>query len=90
LEYQYSLANGTYTVNLKFAEIWFTSPGQRIYNILINGQQVASNFDPFAAAGGANTAIDKQYQVAVTNGTLDIQLTPIADNPKVSAIEIFQ
>jgi hypothetical protein len=90
LEYQYSLANGTYTVNLKFAEIWFTSPGQRIYNILINGQQIASNFDPFAAAGGANTAIDKQYQVAVTNGTLDIQLTPIADNPKVSAIEIFQ
>jgi hypothetical protein len=90
LEYKYSLADGTYTVNLKFAEIWFTSPGQRLFNIVINGQQVASRFDPFAASGGANTAIDKQYQAVVTDGTLDIQLTPILDNPKVSAIEIFQ
>jgi hypothetical protein len=90
LEYKYSLANGTYTVNLKFAEIWFTSPGQRMFNIVINGQQVASSFDPLAASGGANTAIDKQYQAAVTDGALDIQLTPIRDNPKISAIEIFQ
>jgi len=90
VEYKYSLPNGTYTVNLKFAEIWFTSPGQRVYNIVINGQQVFANFDPLAMAGGSNTAVDEQFQATVTNGTLDFQLTPIVSNPKISAIEIFQ
>jgi hypothetical protein len=90
VEYKYSLADGTYTVNLKFAEIWFTSPGQRVYNIVVNGQQVFANFDPLAISGGPNMAIDEQYQATVTNGTLDIQLTPVVSNPKISAIEIFQ
>ncbi len=90
VEYQFPVANGTYTVNLKFAEIWFRSRGQRVYNIVINGQQVFANFDPFAVSGGANTAIDEQYQATVANGMLDIQLTPVVSNPKVSAIEIFQ
>lgn len=90
LEYQYALPNGTYTVNLKFAEIWFDAPGQRVFNIVINGQQVAANFDPLAVSGGPNTAIDEQYQATVTNGALDIQLTPVVQNPKISAIEIFQ
>lgn len=90
LEYKYAVANGTWTVNLKFAEIWYNSAGQRVFNIVINGNQVASSFDPFAASGAANTAIDKQFQTTVTNGVLDIQLVPVVSNPKIGAIEIFR
>jgi hypothetical protein len=88
LEYVTPVANGQYTVTLKFAEIYFTSAGQRVFNIVINGDIVQNNFDPFAAAGGANTAVDESYPITVTTGAIDIKLVAVAQNPKISAIEI--
>jgi hypothetical protein len=88
LEYKFRVPNGNYDVALKFAEIYFNSAGQRVFNIVINGAQLEANFDIFAVAGGSGIPIDKTYTVAVQNGTIDIQLTPVANNPKVSAIQI--
>ena len=50
-----------YTVRLHEAEIYWTSSGQRLFNVSINGQQVLSNFDIYATAGGANKAIVEQF-----------------------------
>lgn len=88
-QYQFAVPNGTYSVNLKFAEIYFSSGGRRIFNVALNGQMVLSNFDP-AAVAGAFTAVDRQFPVTVTNGQILIQFTPVADMPTVSAIEILQ
>jgi hypothetical protein len=90
LEYRFTIPNGTYSVKLKFAEIYFSGVGQRVFNIVINGQLLTSAFDTVAAAGGPNIAVDRLYTVAVTNGQIDIQLVPIIQNPKISAIEILQ
>jgi hypothetical protein len=90
LAYRFNVPNGTYTVNLKFAEIYLSSPAQRLFNILLNGQQVQTAFDIVAAAGGPNIAVDRSFTVAVTNGAIDIQLVGVAQNPKISAIEILQ
>ena len=87
-QYQFSVPNGAYAINLKFAEIYFNSGGHRIFNVALNGQTVLSKFDP-AAAGGAFTAVDRQFSIAVTNGRIVIQLTPVADLPTISAIEIL-
>jgi hypothetical protein len=87
--YQFAVANGTYNVVLKFAEIYWTTTGKRIFNVSINGTQVLSNFDIVAAAGGAAKAIDKTFPVTVTNNQITIQFIPgSADLPKVSAIQI--
>ena len=83
------MPNGTYTVNLKFAEIYYPVCGQRVFNIVVNGQTVASAFDPCFAAGGWNRAVDNSYNVSVTNGQINIQLVPVVSNPKISAIEIL-
>jgi hypothetical protein len=88
LEYHFTVPNGSYSVTLKYAEIFFTSPGQRVFGVTINGTQEEPSFDPFAAAGGENIAVDKTYSVSVSDGALDIQLTPITQNPKISAIDI--
>ena len=87
--YQFTVPSGSYTVRLKFAEIWFTQSGQRVFNVSINGQQVLSNFDVVAAAGAPFTAIDKAFTVNATSGQIQIQFSPVVENPKVSAIEIF-
>ena len=87
--YQFNVPNGSYNVVLKFAEIYWTKTGQRIFNVYINGTQVLSNFDIVAAAGTALTAIDKTFPVTSTTGLVTIQFTSgSADLPKVSAVEI--
>jgi thermitase len=88
LEYRFAVPNGSYFITLKFAETYFSNAGQRIANILINGQTVQQNFDIVVAAGGPNLAIDETYPVSVTNGVIDIQLTPVAQNPEINAIQI--
>ena len=86
--YQFLVPNGSYNVLLKFAEIYWTKAGQRIFSVTINGTQVLSNFD-IVAAGAPLTAIDKTFPVTVTNGVVTIQFTTgPADLPKVSAIEV--
>ena len=87
-QYQVSVPNGSYTVNLKFAEIFFTSPGNRIFNVAVNGATVLSNFDP-AQAAGAFTAVDRQFPVTVSGGQILILFSPVADLPTISAIEIL-
>ncbi|GCE08936.1 malectin domain-containing carbohydrate-binding protein [Dictyobacter aurantiacus] len=82
-------ANTAYNVRLHFAEIYFTSSGQRSFNVSINGSQVLSNFDVFAAAGGADKAIVKQFSANTdSSGTITIQFTSVINNAKISGIEV--
>jgi parallel beta-helix repeat protein len=86
LDYSFQVPNGTYTVTLKFAEIYWRNPGARVFSVWINNQQVLGNFDVFAA-GGANNAVDRSFQVQ-SSGQVAIHMTASADAPMVSGIEI--
>jgi hypothetical protein len=86
--YRFTVPNGTYSVTLKFAEIWFTLPGQRVFNVSINGTRVLTNFDIVSQAGGPKIAVDKQFTVPVTTGQISIDFQGVADEPKISAIQI--
>jgi hypothetical protein len=89
LSYSFTVPNGTYTVNLKFAELWVKAAGQRVFNININGQRVLSSFDIFSAAGGFAKAVDRPFTVAVTGGKIAIDMASTVENPTVSGIEIY-
>jgi len=88
--YQFSVPNGSYTVTLKFAEIWYTSAGQRVFNVVLNGTTVLSGLDVFSAAGGANRAYDVSFPVLVSNGEISIGFQAVIGLPKVNAIQIVQ
>ena len=88
LQYQFTMPNGTHTVNLRFAETTFSSIGQRIFNIVLNGQTVRSNLDIFSLVG-ANKALVLTFPVSVTTGKVLIQLVGVVQNPKINAIEII-
>jgi hypothetical protein len=83
--YTFNVPNGTYNVVLKFAEIYWNSPGQRVFNVSINGQHVLTNFDILANVD-KDTALDKSFSTMVSNGTLSI----VFSTAKVSAIQIFR
>ena len=42
---------GKYSVTLKFAELYWTAKGGRVFNVAINGTTVLSNFDIFFHCG---------------------------------------
>ncbi|WP_211256494.1 immunoglobulin domain-containing protein, partial [Edaphobacter aggregans] len=80
----------SYTVRLHFNEFYWTQPGQRVFNVSINGTQVLNNFDVLAAAGGQNVAIAEQFTAnANAQGQIVIQFTTVKDNAAVSGIEVL-
>jgi hypothetical protein len=81
--------NAAYTTRLHFAEPFFHASGQRVFNATINGTQVLSGFDIFAQAGGANTAIVKQFTgTADGSGKITIRFASTANYASVAGIEI--
>ena len=88
LIYSFPVPSGNYTVNLNFAEIYYSKAGARVMNVKMQGATVFSNLDIYALAG-ANTALTKSTKVAVNNGTLAIEFDNVAGGSKCSAIEIL-
>ena len=82
-------AGSSQTVRLHFAETFFTAAGSRTFNVSINGTQVLTNFDVFAAAGATNKAVIEQFtENANSTGQYVIQFTSVVNNSLVSGIEI--
>ncbi|MCI0514822.1 T9SS type A sorting domain-containing protein, partial [candidate division KSB1 bacterium] len=85
--YRFDLANGVYNVTLCFAEIYCRQSKQRIFQVELEGQVVLNNFDIYAEVGFAR-ALQKIFQVNVTDGQLNIRFRAIVEDPKISAIQV--
>ncbi len=90
LLYNIPLPAGTYEVQLFFAETWPVahSPGVRTFDIQLEGNIVATDFDIFKESG-ANNALVKTYTVNTSDGTLNIGLLKKIQNPKINGIAIL-
>lgn len=88
LEYAIPVTNGNQRVTLHFAEIYFTEPGKRIFDVKVEGTEVISNLDIYAEVG-AKTALTKSFTTSVSDGTLNILFISNVESPKISGIEII-
>jgi hypothetical protein len=90
LQYQFAVTNGLYNVNLYFAETYYTSKGQRVFDVQMQGTTVFSALDIFALAG-LDHALVKSAKVSVTNGQLIIRFAhrPYGNVPVIAALEIL-
>jgi len=78
----------SHTLRMHFAETYWSAPGKRVFNVTINGTQVLTNFDVFAAAGAKNKAVIEQFTAnANSSGQFVITFTSVVDNSLVSGIE---
>jgi hypothetical protein len=79
----------SHTVRLHFAETFFSAAGSRTFNVSINGTQVLTNFDVFAAAGAKNKAVIEQFTAnANASGQYVIQFTSVVNQSLLSGIEV--
>jgi subtilisin family serine protease len=83
------LANGTYTVELNFAELTNNKPNKRVFDVIIEGNLVLPSLDINLEAGNF-AALNKTYTVTVTDGVLDIRFITHSGfgKPIVSALRV--
>jgi hypothetical protein len=82
-------ANASYTVRLHFAETYWTATGKRIFNVVINGTTVLSNYDIYAATGARYKAVVKEYTaIANSSGQIVIKFNTVVDNATIEGIQI--
>ncbi|MEO8898222.1 MAG: malectin domain-containing carbohydrate-binding protein [Candidatus Dormibacter sp.] len=83
-------ANAAYKVRLQEAEIYWTAAGLRRFDVKINGVQVMTNYDIFAATGAEYKAIALTFNTtADASGAIAIKFITVKDNAKVDGIEIL-
>jgi hypothetical protein len=85
--YAIPLANGNYDLTLKFAENTYSSPGQRIFDVLVGGTTVLKDFDIYNVSG-KNAALDVTFTVSVRSGILNIQFVPTIGDAQINALLI--
>lgn len=89
--YRFAVPNGTYKVDLSFAELQLSKAGGRVFSVGLEGSNVLTNFDVVAAAGGRYVAFDRSFTVEVTDGVLDISFTAQrGDKPIINAILVTE
>ena len=88
IHYNIPIANGEYTVNLQFAEIYWNKADKRVFDVKIENNLVIDDLDIYAEAGGKGQILEKSFQVDITDGQLDLDFNASVDNAKISAIEI--
>jgi hypothetical protein len=85
--YSAEVPNGDFLVTLHFAENYHTEAGSRVFSVLMEGNQVISNLDIYAEAGG-NAAYVTEDQVAVSDGEINIEFVTVTENALVNAIKV--
>ena len=83
--YALPVENGSYEITLHFAEIYWTSTGKRVFDVLAEGQDIITDLDIFAKVG-KNEAYRVIVKVKVTDGTLNLSFRTDQDNAKLSAL----
>ncbi|MFD7440934.1 malectin domain-containing carbohydrate-binding protein [Streptomyces sp. NPDC059909] len=84
------LADGYYTIELDFAELQAKAPNKRVFDVVIEGQEVCPSLD-VANEVGTFAALTKTSTVQVTDGQLNVRFvthkgfgTPIVNALRVS------
>jgi hypothetical protein len=86
--YNIPIANGTYVVNLKFIETYWTASGKRVFNVNAEGALAIDNLDIYSQAGKFK-AYDRSFRVTVSDEVLNLNFLASSDNAIVSAIAIY-
>ena len=80
--------NGAARVNLYFREGYFTTGGNRVFDITINGVLVETDMD-IADEVGVDVMICKSYDTTVASNTITIVLDASLDNACISGVEVL-
>ncbi|MGA2245774.1 MAG: glycoside hydrolase family 3 C-terminal domain-containing protein [Verrucomicrobiota bacterium] len=87
------LPPGKYTIVIGEAELYYTEPQKRVFDITIGDQAIATNFDIFAASGGAGKVIyltnEVEHVEDSLRGPLTVTFQGRIENAKFDTFAVF-
>ena len=93
--YAIPVTNGTYTIRLHFAEIYFGATGggpggagKRVFSVNLESSPILTDLD-INREVGSMTAVVKTFTATVEDQELNLNFTASVDQPKLSALEVF-
>ncbi|GLW10218.1 hypothetical protein Misp01_53460 [Microtetraspora sp. NBRC 13810] len=90
LEYRFDrVPNGTYTVELGFAELRNMREGARVFDVIVEGELAIPALD-LALEAGTYTAVNRQYTVKVTDGQLNVRFVERDGDTIVNTIRVTE
>jgi len=90
-DYRFAVPDGTYRVDLSFAELLARGPGARIFSVAFEDAPLIWQLDVASEAGGRYIALDRSVMVEVTDGVLDISFVGnVGDTPIVNGILVTE
>jgi Malectin domain len=89
--YTIPVVPGRYTIRLLFAELYFNTPGSRIFNVYLQSRIIRRNLDIRAVTGGRNISLSVPAIATVSSLDPNVRVTlqTVAQNAKISGIEII-
>lgn len=81
----------SYTIRLHFAEVEQLEPGERVFDVLLQGKRVLKDFDVVQEAGGRNRAVVKEFAGVRASRQLKVSFAPRSTGglpPVLCGIEI--
>ncbi|MCP4645392.1 MAG: PQQ-binding-like beta-propeller repeat protein [bacterium] len=82
------LVSGAYTVRLYFAEMDDLKPGERVFDVSLQGETVVEGLDLVQAVGSPTVGVMKEFPGVVSDGALVVGLTADKGATLLSGIEI--
>jgi hypothetical protein len=79
-----------YRLKFVFLEPEHTEPGNRIFNLRINGSLVIENLDIVKAAGARDTVYTKTIDNVTVSGTLKIEFKAVKGKSLICGLEIVR
>lgn len=85
--YRLPAIEGLHNVVLTFVEPSL-HPGDRVFDVVANGQKIVAGLDVAAAAGGALIAYQRRFEVNAKDGMVVLEFKPTKGGAIISAIEL--
>jgi hypothetical protein len=82
-------ANGNYTLELHFAEIYQTAAGARSFSVAVEGATVIRDLDLYLEAGHDAWYTETFDNIAVNDGSITIELIAGVENPTIAGFAIY-
>ena len=61
-----------------------------MFDVTVNGTQVLTDFDIYAAAGGASKAVDQQFSVTADDtGTITVEFVAVTGYAQINGLEVL-
>jgi beta-galactosidase len=86
--YRIPVPSGHYRVDMKFVEPSARGPGERSFDVDINGSRVLDGFDIFSAAGGNLRGVNRSFETTTKNDVIVIAFRPRKSGALVSALSL--